>query len=188
MTAAAAPQPWERRPEESDQAWAAFVVFRDMPDAQRSINEVGRLLVKSGSLIDRWAARHHWQERVRAHQADQDHQWLADLAHQRHLAAQRHVRLAQTAQDVAGQALQTLVPGDLRPADIIRMTDLGVKIERDALGMTNPPPPDQTSAPPVHLVGAEAIADAQAAIEARFPSRKDPPVPSPAPPGDRTST
>lgn len=63
--------PWERQPQESEPAWEAFRRYRDL-GPQRSINEVGRALAKSGSLIDRWARVHQWRARITAYENHRD--------------------------------------------------------------------------------------------------------------------
>lgn len=47
---------WERQPEESDQAWAAFVAYRDTLPEDRSI----------GKGAWNWSSKHAWKERVAA--------------------------------------------------------------------------------------------------------------------------
>jgi len=56
-------EPWERQPKESDPAWHAFCVYRDLGE-QRSIRKVHERLAKSETLLKRWSSRHRWRERV----------------------------------------------------------------------------------------------------------------------------
>lgn len=56
--------PWERQRGESEPRWRAFKVYREM-DA-RSIRDVAKAVGKSYTLVQRWAIRDGWQERVRA--------------------------------------------------------------------------------------------------------------------------
>lgn len=58
--------PFEQQPEESAQAFAAFVVYRDMR-ADRSLEAVGQKLGKSTALMTRWSKRHHWVGRARSY-------------------------------------------------------------------------------------------------------------------------
>lgn|SRR5262249_55232137 len=62
---------WDKRAEESEQAFAAFVMYRDM-GAERSTAKVGQRLGKSRTLMDRWSARHQWVERAHAYDKRQD--------------------------------------------------------------------------------------------------------------------
>ncbi len=60
---------WERQPDESDQRWEAFLLYRDLPAAgeDRSLDAVARQLTKSGSLIRRWSTEDGWLRRAAAY-------------------------------------------------------------------------------------------------------------------------
>lgn len=65
----------DAKPRESDVAYAAFLVYRDLgPD--RSLKEVGRKLGKSKALMERWSVNHDWV--VRASHWDAELQRQAD--------------------------------------------------------------------------------------------------------------
>lgn len=61
-------QPWERQPTEPDDAWTAFLHFRDAEDDEheriRSLNETSRTRKEHATTIKRWAKRWRWQDRV----------------------------------------------------------------------------------------------------------------------------
>lgn len=63
--------PWARRDKESDPAWQAFTIYRDM-GLERSLSKVGSSLGKSKTLMDRWSAEHSWVERAVGWDAHQD--------------------------------------------------------------------------------------------------------------------
>ena len=65
-------QPWEQQPDESFQAFEAFVTYRDMPRAERSIRAVAQKLGKSATLIAKWSSAHAWGQRCREYDRDQD--------------------------------------------------------------------------------------------------------------------
>lgn len=96
------PLPWERQPEESDQAWEAFVVYRDMLQVEhdgvvigrRAFREVARRLGKSASLMDKWATRHKWRVRVEAYDADLDRDRRAVLRTEAIKAVREHAAVA----------------------------------------------------------------------------------------------
>lgn len=65
--------PWDRRPDESEEAFAAFLIYRDM-GRSRSLDAVGRgtkggqkgdKRTKTGRLA-RWSANHAWVARAQA--------------------------------------------------------------------------------------------------------------------------
>jgi hypothetical protein len=92
-------QPWERRPKESEQAYQAFLIFRDL-GAERS-HEAARERLGKGSgylrVIEDWSGRHEWIERARAwdnHVLKEVHRKAAKNAarwHQRRLDALEEV-------------------------------------------------------------------------------------------------
>jgi hypothetical protein len=70
----ASPKPWERRSNESEQAFAAFRVYLEMPPGDRSIERqwAGKGKGKSGLVPGRiwqWTMTHCWTERARAFDA-----------------------------------------------------------------------------------------------------------------------
>ncbi len=58
------PESWEKQPDESEPAFAAFRIYRDLEQGQRSITRVAQECTKERSLIARWSSRHSWQQRV----------------------------------------------------------------------------------------------------------------------------
>jgi len=60
------PRPWLRRPGEGERAFAAFVVYRDMPCPTRSLRAAAEVVGKDVTLLKRWSARHQWVSRVDA--------------------------------------------------------------------------------------------------------------------------
>lgn len=53
---------WERQQKETDPAWEAFQIYRDMGES-RGLRAVAQKLSKSTALINRWSARHKWVAR-----------------------------------------------------------------------------------------------------------------------------
>jgi len=62
------PLPFEQQPRESNKAFAAFSLYLSI-GPERSTREVGKQLGKSEGLIERWAAKFGWTERVAAYAA-----------------------------------------------------------------------------------------------------------------------
>jgi len=65
-------RPWDRLPGETVHAYRAFACYRDLGDS-RTVAGAARALTRHRSLLDRWAVRHRWKERV----------WAWDLARAR---------------------------------------------------------------------------------------------------------
>ena len=59
---------WERQPSESDKAFNAFKIYLDLED--RSIQKVSDLVERDRGLIQRWATKFKWRERVTAWEND----------------------------------------------------------------------------------------------------------------------
>jgi hypothetical protein len=57
-------RPWDRRKGESEEAYEAFIRYRDMAEG-RSIDAVGKEGGKGRGILERWSARYHWVERAR---------------------------------------------------------------------------------------------------------------------------
>ena len=56
--------PWERRPDESAAAYAAFLTYRDL-GPERSLVAAARQAGKHACLLRRWSQRSGWVERVK---------------------------------------------------------------------------------------------------------------------------
>lgn len=61
-------RPWNRQPDENEEPYEAFLIYRDMP-MPRALRAVADQLGKQYSLISRWKRLHRWDERVRLYDA-----------------------------------------------------------------------------------------------------------------------
>lgn len=126
---------WERREDESDQAWAAFVTYRNM-GSQRSIAKVAQDLGKSRPLISGWSSRHSWVIRVQAYDAEEDRLWRLEQAEARREAARHHYDLGNAALVKFGNFLDTIADHELElePAVYTKLAEVGLKLVRDGIG------------------------------------------------------
>lgn len=60
------PQPWERQEGETDIAFEAFTIYRDMRPTERSLTRVSQVRNKARSQGCEWSRQHGWVSRVRA--------------------------------------------------------------------------------------------------------------------------
>ncbi len=67
------PEPWERQPRETPQAWQGFEAYRDR-EGKRSLAGVGQQLGKSTALMERWSARWSWVDRAAVWDEEEDRQ------------------------------------------------------------------------------------------------------------------
>lgn len=140
------PRPWERQPRESEEAFYAFTLYRDMPPRERSLRRVADLIDgHEGATrgprrrhvpgrIKRWAERFAWVERALAWDEERDR--LAREAETEAIRAmrERHAREAMALQEKAILRLRAMDPGELTPNDVLRYFVEAAKLERLARG------------------------------------------------------
>ena len=122
-------KPWERQKGESEKAYEAFKLYRDMGE-ERTISAVGKRLAKSRNLIDRWKERWHWKERVRAYDNELEKQAKAKAVKDYKAMTQRHVQIAMQFQKKALEALNHLEVNDMKPKDIKEFIKMATDLER----------------------------------------------------------
>lgn len=126
-------KPWERQRGESQKAFEAFAIYRDM-GSTRSIQKVAQKLTKSEALLRRWSAKWNWVERAKEYDLEMDRQHRLQQEEERRKMAERHAKQAMMFQNKILERLRTLDPNRLTPADLIRWFDIAVKVERLARG------------------------------------------------------
>jgi len=125
-------EPWERQPGETNKAYYAFTLYRDM-GYKRSLVKVGQ---KYGgnrnirALMERWSSQYNWVERVTAY--DDYLELQKRLAHEEELEkmCKRHLTLSMALQSKAAEKLKDLEGKKMRVSDAIRAVSEGTKLER----------------------------------------------------------
>jgi hypothetical protein len=124
---------WERQPGEPTKVHAAFRIYRDLPTARRSIEDVALQVDSSPRRVYEWAARWDWRERTQAWEdachriEDQERLDAIRSMHSLHRKAGRAVM------NKALQAL-SLVDADRIPVgQLARLLELGARLERSTL-------------------------------------------------------
>ena len=91
---------WDRQPLETDQAWKAFVAYRDLP-AKRSVKLAIEVLGKKpnySSTMEQWSLSHHWRIRTAAWDSCQDKMHTEAILKARKKAAtdmvERHLNIS----------------------------------------------------------------------------------------------
>lgn len=137
-------QPWEQQKGENPKRFEAFAMYRDLAPGERSQQRIAEALDKDRSLIARWSAQDGWIERVKSYDRylDDERRRAQLLAVQQ--MADRHARMGQSLQGAGIADLAKLrklqgAEGDegrpvLQPKDMVRMVDVGARIERAARG------------------------------------------------------
>lgn len=146
----AAEELWDRMPGESIQSYTYFCAYRDMiyspatnPDdipkldlihGKRSIRKIAEKLGKSRQTIGNLSSRFNWVIRCDAYdlymlRRQRDRKEAKILKMQ-----ENHAAIAEQMQKRAMRRLLSLTDDDIDVGDMIRMIDIGVKIERLSRG------------------------------------------------------
>ncbi len=130
---------WERQKGESQQAFQAFVAYRDM-GSDRSAAKVGRRLGRPVGTVGRWRERHRWDERAGAWDDEQERIGRERQAESVRKVNDEQAMLGRALLVKAAEALRAgLAP---RSADIPRWIAEGSELQRIALGVTEPAEPE----------------------------------------------
>ncbi|MDP8923250.1 MAG: hypothetical protein M3O34_10305 [Chloroflexota bacterium] len=130
-------RPWERRPDESAEAFAAFCAYRDLPPAERSVTNAwrryrgGETAGRNGQW-ERYAARFDWSRRAAAWDDERDRtSRTAELDAIRDMR-ERHAKAAMFLQ---GKGLKVLSGAKyISPRTALDMVTKGMEAERLARG------------------------------------------------------
>lgn len=137
---------WERQIGESEQAWEAFLTFRDM-GSKRSVHGVCEALSKSRPLISRWKARWYWEDRCRAYDNELQRQAFRDAVKERKKMNERHINLSLRLQKAAFDALEKKDFSDMSDRDISSFVRIAAELERiaraDDLSLKERPPEEE---------------------------------------------
>lgn len=129
-------QVYDRQAGESDKAFEAFVLYRDI-GASRSLDTVAQKLAKSLPLIKRWSAQYGWVERVSAYDDYLDAQarkkFEADTIKRKVDMLRRHALTGKILQQKGVDYLSS--KGVDRSSDAVAAIKAGVTIERQSEGL-----------------------------------------------------
>jgi hypothetical protein len=127
--------PWERLPDETSKAYAAFRQYRDLGPTRTVTAMSGVSQISAG----RWARQHRWPARAAAWDAEAYRIEDARRLDQIREMDENHQRAARALLTAGLRALQDL--GPLTPHQAARFVDLGTRLERSALLGEHLPPP-----------------------------------------------
>lgn len=126
---------WDRQNNESTAAFEAFVMYRD--DRPRSIRKVSETLQKAKSVIEGWSKTHDWVERCVHWDNELDACSQQSQIDEITEMKRRQIRIALDLQGLASQASKLLKEAldenkknAISPDNIVRMADIGTKLER----------------------------------------------------------
>jgi hypothetical protein len=133
-------QLWEKQIGESDKAFNAFVVYRDLPGL-RTYQKAADKLGCSHTNVRQWASRWVWKNRVDAFDRFADEEDRYAMAKNRLEMRKRHANIGMTLQSLAVRGIQELqakvaagTPLGLEPAELSKFLDVGARMEARAYG------------------------------------------------------
>ena len=159
MDADAKVYPWERQPQEGEEAYHAFLTYRDLGPLRTLEAARVRLGRRSGYLkpLERWSARREWRDRVGA--------W------DEHLLAERDQLAVAEAAKWERRRLQALEEGWQLCQALRARLNLELALPFGVPAVAPPEPPQECKRPPPKpFAAAEAEATATAV---RGPSRRE---------------
>lgn len=130
------PELWERQPGETPKAFSQFVVYLQMGRV-RTLAKTAQTLTRSAGHIRNVAAEKDWVRRADAWDVEQDRLWELEQAIARRAMAKRHAAVAANIVGKVATRLQGMTEEDvkeLNPQALMRMLEVGAKLERQARG------------------------------------------------------
>lgn len=121
---------WDRQPEETEEAYGAFISFRDADTRRVSVKDDGAETTRR----KRWSATWQWGVRVREWDRHVALKELDDLVRYRTKMNDRQRSTARLLQSKVAQWAIALNPADLKPAEAAKLLEVSVKMEREAAG------------------------------------------------------
>ena len=123
-------EPWERQPGETEKAYEAFLIYKNLGPG-RTVTEVAKKLSKSRQLMARWCSHYGWTDRAAAYDRENERKEQIATQQARKKMIERHIKIGTSLQGKALQALETIKPGEMKPQDIERFLQFGTKLESE---------------------------------------------------------
>ncbi len=128
---------WERRTSETDRAWHAFTVYRDLGASRRSLQLTHDAIYgeAAGNLryVEVWSSEHEWVLRVRAWDAHVDEIVRDKLVARRLGAVEQRLGATDKILKFALDALASLDAEDTQARDVTALLKLGLEQQRREL-------------------------------------------------------
>ena len=132
---------WDRLPGESSKAYHHFCVYRDMA-ANRSLRQMAGIpgCTSVRRQLNRWSSRWRWVERCQQYDDYLEYQLRAQQEKERREMSKRHAKIAMLGQNILVKGMEELLAKvqsgqhSLAPAELARLMDVSVKVERLARG------------------------------------------------------
>ena len=133
--------PWERQPDESIKAYAAFEHYLLTPQVERTARGTGKAIGKYWSQICRWSSKYDWVKRARAYDTNETRKRRARVENEIEKMHERQANHAVIGQVASMNTLKQYVrtdtnptPPKMRDRDAIRLFDVMARVEMRARG------------------------------------------------------
>ena len=152
-------EPWERQPDETDRAWEAFLVYRDLGPG-RSVAEAARRLSISGAVIHKWSGPHRWLERVKPYDRHVDKMAVAAFAQRTSELMDQQLRISRKLLDKLEAGIDALPDGADPTMRWSTAYAAGTRAQREALNEIRPAKVAEEAAEDVGAVNVYALMEA----------------------------
>lgn len=130
-------EPWERRADETDRAWEAWLTYRDMGPS-RSIAAAAKKLSISQPTIHRWSSAHDWRERVKPYDRHVDKMAVAAYTERATELMDQQLRLSKKLLDQLEGTIDAMQPGQDPTMRWSTAYAAGTRAQREALNEIRP--------------------------------------------------
>ena len=132
---------WELLPKESDEAFAAFRIYRDM-GFERNIKKAIESLEPDNNAVSKcygtwrnWAVKYRWRERVADYDRYIEGMKQGELRKTIEAQGEKHRQVTGKMLDVVCKKLDTMNPDDLSQGTVTEWVQTAIKAEREAAGL-----------------------------------------------------
>lgn len=132
-------QPWHKQKTDTDKSLEVFRAYLVMQE--RSLPKLAKELGKNQRTLESWSSKYNWVERAAAYDAHLHEKLVNNNIGEVEKMNERHIREALALQHLALKRVKEYEkdPGkikDLTPNEMLRMFEVGAKLERIARGAT----------------------------------------------------
>ena len=126
-------KPWERQPGETAKAYAAFLLYRDLPAIDRSVAAAwGRK--KGRKRVERWCTAHDWVNRAAEHDSDLASRRRERMAKELERSQDKALTLIRAGLEMVEKRLEGMDPEELAAGQIPAALKTLIELEFKALG------------------------------------------------------
>ena len=126
-------KPWEKQPSETAKAYAAFLLYRDLPAVDRSVAAAwGRK--KGRKRVERWCTAHDWVNRAAEHDSDLASRRRERMAKELERAQDNAVVLTRAFNFKIAERIKKMDPDDLAAWQLPAALKTLFELEFKALG------------------------------------------------------